>query len=218
MTGQRIEWPDPERLLADVTPPGCRWFLPARADIARVIELIETYGETEAGFESCHLLEAFYEREVALRDASDARSRSVFSVGLERDGRVIAFASVEYASRQGLLSGRLGVVAPVARGGGIGRLLGGVIPERVGRFIGAEILMSYVTLSHPISQRVLRDAGYQLVGVVPGHDRALVARNTVKRVWEACYVKLLVAPEGVCKPPTTGLLPETAVLIRALGL
>jgi hypothetical protein len=54
--------------------------------------------------------------------------------------------------------------------------------------------------------------------VVPAFDRDLVAPGTIKRVWEAIYVKLLVEDGAVHRPEAEHLVPETAALVRALGL
>ncbi len=210
-----IRWPDPAALFADITPPGGRWLAAGRDDIGRVIALASAYPDITVGMESCHLAPEFYDREVFLRD--EPSNKPVFVAALERGDQLVAFASVEYTSRQRLLSGRLAVVAPSERHSGLGRLLSGQIPERIGRAIGAEILLSYVTLSHSISQHLLTEAGYTLVGVVPGYDRDLVDGEVV-RVWEACYSKLLIAEDQVRRPDPAHLLPGTARLVQALGL
>jgi hypothetical protein len=69
---------------------------------------------------------------------------------------------------------------------------------------------------HPFSQAVLEKCGFKLVGIVPAHDRDRVRPGTVKRVFEALYIKLLVPPEEILEPSLDALLPETRRLYEFL--
>lgn len=84
------------------------------------------------------------------------------------------------------------------------------------RQMSAEVVLSYATLKHPWSQALLEKAGYQLVGLVPAHDRDMVEPGIVKRVWEALYVKILVGKEEMLEPSPEALRPNTDRLFRLI--
>ena len=209
-------WPEVPDLLADLEVPGARWFQPARADIPRLLELVRTYPDIAVGAESVHGQRGFWDYQVHLRDLDGPRW--IFPVALERGSRVVALLTVELRPRQRLLEGRLALVAPDERARGIGAMLAGPIPERIGRAVGAELLLSYATLAHRHSQALLVQHGYRLAGVIPGYDLDRLADGTVRRGWEALYVKLLVGAAAVHQPALEDLLPATRAVAAALGL
>jgi hypothetical protein len=73
-------------------------------------------------------------------------------------------------------------------------------------------------LKAPHAQRAFERAGWQLIAIAPGYDRELVAPGVVKRVFEAVYAKVLVAPSGLLFPQPHNLTPRTqAFFNRVFG-
>ena len=189
-------------------PPGyaARRLDPLR-DAPSVIGLIRAhYPDVVVGMESGHLEPGFWGETPHLHGI-------VVHAG---NGELAAFLTAQYEPRGRTLTGRLVVVAPAHRGAGLGKLLAGHATEVLARELGAEIALSYATLKHSMSQAILEDTGYVLVGLVPAHDRDMVSPGEVRRVWEALYAKRFVADAEILAPNPDALLPAAARMLAAI--
>jgi hypothetical protein len=166
------------------------------------------YPAVSVGAESVFLDPAFLLREVA-HEGHDA---DIFAFGIHQDAELVGMMSFERESAARTLHARLGLIAPSARAGFLGAL-GFVIFEALGRMVGAELCMSYVTLAGRHQQLFARRRGFRLVGVVPGFDRDLQPDGTVRRVTEALYVKSLVPDADLLPPALEHLTPEVQQLL-----
>lgn len=82
--------------------------------------------------------------------------------------------------------------------------------------MGMELVYLLATLKIPHSQMAAERAGFQIVGIVPACDRAMVAPGIVKRVYEALYAKVLVTDADVLRPDPQHLTPRTKALFDFL--
>ena len=62
---------------------------------------------------------------------------------------------------------------------------------------------------------MLEQAGYRLLGIVPGYDREIVS-GVEKRVYEALYAKVLVPESDLVRPALKNLTPQTKALFDLL--
>ncbi len=182
------KWPRTESLLAALAawlPADHRLEQLGRADVAPlIVKLGEWFPTITVGSESRHLHPEFYETQVALSD-EDA-DRAIYVVTLRAREVLVGMASFEYDELARALMGRLVVIDPRHRQGGVGAAIGPRLSEVLGRAIGAELLLTTTTMRHAHGQRLLEAAGFELAGIIPGFDRDLVADGVVKRhVYEA---------------------------------
>jgi hypothetical protein len=124
-------------------------------------------------------------------------------------------ATIEKNDRALSIVSRLGAASPDHRGHGLAHTAP-VIIEMMARAMGAELLEHIVTLESAHQQRVAEKHGYVLAGIIPAHDRDLVAPNTVRRVFEALYVKVLVPLDAIHLPPPGALTERTRAVWTAL--
>jgi hypothetical protein len=68
----------------------------------------------------------------------------------------------------------------------------------------------------PHMQHALEAAGWQLIGFSSGYDREEVAPGDVRRVFEACYTKVLVPEEDLIRPDPNNLTPRAKALFDVL--
>jgi hypothetical protein len=209
-----MSWPAFDSFAWKVPPsPGMRIRTVRPSDVTAVVRaLVAWYPDITVGAESVFLDPAFYGREVALSEDSDA---GVIAFIMEAGTELVAFCAAEYNPQSRTLHGRLGAVAPAYRARGLSEVMAGLL-EDVGRAVGAELLLSYATLRHRYSQQLLERVGYRLVGIVPAHDRDAVEPGKVRRVFEALYAKVLVDSSGILPPDDAALLPNTRALMRQI--
>jgi hypothetical protein len=167
------------------------------------------YPDVVVGEESCHLRPEFWLEEVQLLDARG--DRGVFGIVTRKDRELASFCTFEKNPDSKAIRGRLGAVSPDHRGAKLGSLPLQVV-EALGRAMGAELLMTFITLKHPYALRAVESAGYRIAGIVPGFDRDQVAPGTIKRVFEALYVKLLVPEEALLEPSLENMTPTAREL------
>ena len=110
---------------------------------------------------------------------------------------------------------RIGTVAPAHRRAGIGACFPALMVE-MGRAMGLGMVYSLATLKVPHMQRGFEQAGWQLVGVMPGFDREVVESGVAKRVFEAIYVKVLATQAELQHPDLQGMTPATRGLYESL--
>ena len=88
--------------------------------------------------------------------------------------------------------------------------------EAMGTAMGMGMVYSLATLKVPHMQVGFEKAGWQLIGIIPGFDRELIAPGEVKRVFEAIYVKVLVTEREFLRPKLEGMTPATSALFKHL--
>jgi hypothetical protein len=86
----------------------------------------------------------------------------------------------------------------------------------MGRAMGLGMVYSLATLKTPAMQRAFEQAGWQLIGIMPGFDREVTAPGVVRRVYEAIYVRLLAPPDEILPPSDEGMRPATRELFERL--
>jgi RimJ/RimL family protein N-acetyltransferase len=210
------DWPSMPAVHAQVQmPAGYSAEQLAGPDVPEAVQRLRAwYPDVHVGEESVHLHEEFYRSQVQLA-GEHSLSRDVFPVVLRRGSEMVAVASVQRNRPARTLSGRLFVVAPEHRHVGLGTV-GVRLVEAIGRAIGAELLLSYVTLRHPISQRAMESCGWTPVGIVPGYDRDQIEPGRVLRVYEALYAKCLVPGEQLLRPDRELMSPRVRALFDHL--
>ena len=82
--------------------------------------------------------------------------------------------------------------------------------------MGMGMVYGLATLKAPNMQVSFERAGWQLIGIIPGFDRELIGPGQVKRVFEAIYVKVLVAENEFLRPSVAGMTPITNALCNFL--
>jgi hypothetical protein len=65
-------------------------------------------------------------------------------------------------------------------------------------------------------QRCMEQAGWRLVGMMPGFDREVVELGVVKRVYEAVYVRVLAGASELLQPDRQQMTPATRELFELL--
>jgi RimJ/RimL family protein N-acetyltransferase len=209
-------WPLLERLTPPVPIPEGYTFRPiAREELPTVIEQLRAwYPDVVVGAESAHLEESFWREHVMLQ-GEEASGKLLYGLSFWHGPEYAGFVTFELDPRGRAIRGRLGVVSPRHRHAQL-MYTAILFAESIARAVGAEIILNYATLQHAYSQAVLEKCGFKLVGITPAHDRDMVRPGTVKRVFEALYVKLLVPAEEVLEPPREALRPETRRLYDVL--
>lgn len=209
-------WPTLEPLPPEIAvPAGYAVQQLAAHHVPELIRQLESwYPAIHVGAESCHLRSEFYLQQVQL--AGDGPPEKdiagwVFSTG----GRTVAIVTVERNVDSRTLSGRLGVIDPAHRGAGLSNAMMRMM-DHVALEMGMELILTFATLAHPLTQHVLEQSGYRLAGIVPGHDRDMMRDGTVRRVYEALYVKLLVPPSEIEQPAPDALTPSVSALLAFL--
>ena len=131
-------------------------------------------------------------------------------------GEAIAALIVSTYDREGYtLSTRCGVIDPRHRKSGLTRCLLPLL-VLVGRAIGAETVMGWVTLRHIALQLGCERTGFGLWGLIPASERYEVGPGTWRYGFEALYGVTLVPPALSRWPDESTLPPARAALLRAL--
>jgi hypothetical protein len=183
-------------------------------DVPDVIaRLPHWYPDIQVGMESPHLQADFYTAETTLADSIVERDVLPLVIRHPSNG-VVALTTYERNVLARSITSRLGVLAPEHRG--TLALLGPMLLEGLGRAIGAELAYYYATLKTRHQQVIAERREFQLVGIVPGHDRDAIATSEVKRVYEALYAKLLVSSDEVFVPSRSALTARTREVWAAL--
>ena len=209
-----MKWPTVEQMSALTSlPQGYRFETLRRTDIPELIEAIRRWHpDIAVGGGSCYLREGFYDEHVYLAGEPE---KNVLVCVFKRGEELVGVWSWEQEPDALTLYARLIIVAPEHRSA---KLASGVIPmaEVAGRAMGAEFFFGLATLKIPHMQHALEAAGWQLIGFTSGYDREQVAPGVVKRVFEACYCKVLVAGDEVVRPDRNNLTPRARALFDAL--
>ncbi len=151
-----------------------------------IVKLEQWFPEMKASGERCHLTRDFYDLKCQLKGQSE--DRRIFPVVVKKDGEIVSMTTVEKDRDDLTVTARLGVVDPVHRGRGLGKL-GPKAVETMGRGAGAELAYFFTTLRIPQEQILSEKCGFTLVGILPSSDREIQADGKIRRVPEAIYAK-----------------------------
>jgi hypothetical protein len=148
--------------------------------------------------------------------AEQVLDRALFPVVVRHCSEgVVALITFEKSLLARSIGCRLGVLAPEHRRTQLA-LLGPMLLEELGRAIGAELAQYYATLRSRHQQVIAERRGFQLVGIVPGRDRAMISEGQIKRVYEALYAKVLVSDDHMHLPERAALTARTRAVWAAL--
>lgn len=209
-----MNWPVIQALaMLAPLPAGYRYGRLDSAHIGEVIRALDAwYPEIRVGVSSVYLREDFYRERVNLDGDLE---RDIYAARILLGDEMVGFWSFEREIDSLAIYGRLMVVAPRHRGATISRhTMAGT--EALGRAMGAAFMYTMVTLSNPYGQRMLENAGYQLLGFFPGRDREEVSPGVVKRVYQGAYAKLLVPPDRVHWPDAKNMTPRARTLFALM--
>ena len=185
---------------------GYRFALLDRAEIGALVSFIaEWLPDISVGSASCFLREEFYIQKVLFPDAPDRDSLVLL---LKQGDDLAGMFSCELNHETLSVYAALGVAAPRHRGANLAHA-GMTFAEAVGRHTGMGFIYGMATLRSQHTQSAFERAGWQLIGIVPGYDREMVAPGVVKRVFEAIYCKVLVTDAGLLYPQRRNLTPKT---------
>ncbi len=214
----KAEWPTGPRLASAVPLPVGYVAEVLRADeVGAALRFVDdSFPGLALSNASCHLRREFYETRVALDGvAAVAGDRDSFVLTIKRGAEWAALLAVERDADSQVLYGRIGTVAPAHRRARIGACFPALMVE-MGRAMGLGMVYSLATLKTPAMQRAFEQAGWQLIGIMPGFDREVVAPGVVRRVYEAIYVRVLAPPEDILPPSQEGMRPATLALFERL--
>ncbi len=194
-------------------PPGYRYGRLDRAHLPQLIaSLRDWYPDIAVGSASGYLREDFYVNRVCLDGDLE---HDIYAARILFGDETVGFWSFEREIDSLCIHGRMLVVAPGHRGGGLsGHALKGT--ESIGRSMGAAFMYALATLKDPYVQRAFESAGYRLLGFFPGRDREEVSPGVVKRVYQAVYAKLLAPPEQVHWPDPKNMTPRSRAVYDLL--
>ena len=213
-------WPTPAALAQQVpAPSGYHYAVPTLAEVPALARAVDDWVPGLAvGNASCFLREPFYADRVQLQDGPGRATGAPndFFVLLFKHGAAWAgMLAVERDRDSQVLYGRVGTVGAAHRGAGLSKTFPPLM-EAMGRLMGMGMVYSLATLKVPHMQRGFEQAGWQLVGVMPGFDREVVESGVAKRVFEAIYVKVLATQAELQHPDLQGMTPATRGLYESL--
>ncbi len=196
-----MSWPSLETLCAHAPiPPGVTLRAWTPEEQAALPALLRAwYPSAAVGAESVFLEPAFLGARVFVADGD------FFVFAICQEGEVVGFQAFERQRPARTLHGRLAVLAPAARAGFLGAL-GFPLFEALGELTGAELLLTWVTLSTKIQQLMAERRGFTLCGLVPAVEVALGPDGRPVRVMEALYAKARVSgvwPDDALLTPNT---------------
>src|SRR5512132_4541892 len=211
-----MTWPTAEALVIAVPlPDGYRYELLRRSAVAALINALDDWFPGLAvGNASCFLREDFYANRVFFEGRAD---RDFFVLLFKRGDDWAGVLSVERDKDSQVLYGRVGAISKRHRGAGLSKLFPPLM-EAMGNAMGMGMVYGLATLKVRNMQVSFEKAGWQLIGIIPGFDRELIGPGQVKRVFEAIYVKVLVAESEFLRPSAAGMTPVTNALFNFLYL
>lgn len=194
-------------------PDGYRYSVLRREEILELIAATKVwYPDISVGNASCYLRAEFYVEQVMLAGEAE---RDLLVLLFKHGEQLVGFCALQRNRDALTLQMHFGVVAPEHRGARLGLQSLGLL-ETVGRFLGAEFIYGLATLKVTYLQKAFEQLGYQLIGIMPGYDRELIAGTRIRRVFEAVYVKVLASPEALLYPDAEALTPQTQALFTRL--
>lgn len=183
------------------------------SEILKLINGIKKwYPDIVVGAVACYLQEDFYKSQVYFEGETE---KDIIVILLKYDSEPVGMISLERDLDNLTLYGGLGVLAPEHRGEKLAYIAPQCL-ESVARTMKLELIYYIATLRSPHMQAVAEASGFQLAGIIPGSDRAMIAPGVVKRVYEALYVKVLVPQTELLRPKPEYLTPTTKALLEDL--
>ena len=179
---------------------------------ALVNALDEWFPGLEVGNASCFLREDFYANRVFFDGSAD---QDFFVIMFKQGDEWAGVLSVERDKDSQVLYGRVGAISKAHRGAGLSKLFPPLM-EAMGHAMGMGMVYGLATLKARNMQVGFEKAGWKLIGIIPGFDRELIGPDQVKRVYEAIYVKVLVAESEFLRPSVAGMTPATHALFNLL--
>lgn len=209
-----MTWPTAEALAASVPPPdGYRYELLRRSEVPALVDVLDKWFPGLAvGNASCFLREDFYADRVFFAGSAD---HDFFVIIFKQGSDWAGMLSVERDNDSQVLYGRVGAISKPHRGAGLSKLFPPLM-EAMGKAMGMGMVYGLATLKVPNMQVGFEKAGWQLIGIIPGFDRELIAPGQVKRVFEAIYVKVLATKSEFLRPSSAGMTPATNALFGLL--
>ena len=209
-----MTWPTAEALATTVPlPDGYRYELLTRSEVSALMNALdEWFPGLAVGNASCFLREDFYANRVFFDGSAD---HDFFVLLFKRGDDWAGMLSVERDKDSQVLYGRVGAISKPHRGAGLSKLFPPLM-EAMGNAMGMGMVYGLATLKVPNMQVGFEKAGWQLIGIIPGFDRELIGPDQVKRVFEAIYVKVLVAESEFLRPSVAGMTPVTNALFDFL--
>jgi hypothetical protein len=210
----RMTWPTAEALTVGVPPPhGYRYELLKRSEVPILVNALdEWFPGLAVGNASCFLREEFYANRVFFDESAN---HDFFVIIFKQGNDWAGMLSVERDKDSQVLYGRVGTISTPHRGAGLSKLFPPLM-EAIGSAMGIGMVYGLATLKVRNMQVGFEKAGWQLIGIIPGFDRELIGPNQVKRVFEAIYVKVLVAESEFLRPSAAGMTPATNALFNLL--
>jgi hypothetical protein len=213
-----MHWCSIDELMYDIVmPQGYSIERLTRADVPGIARsLSQWFPELVVGSESRHLTEAFYYQNVEFPDSEEAEGGGKDTIGLvlrhHHDPRAaVGLMMLSKDEPSKALTSRIGALAPEHRRGAVG-FLGVLILEAAARIMGAGVAYSYVTMRSRHQQVIAERYGFQLVGIMPAWDIAMIEPGRPKRVFEAVFAKVY-APESEWHiPPRSAMTKRTREL------
>ena len=209
-----MTWPTAEALTNSVPlPDGYRYDVLRRFEVpALVVAIEEWFPGLAVGNASCFLREEFYANRVSFDGGTD---EDFFVIIFKHGGNWAGMLSVERDKDSLVLYGRVGAISKRHRGAGLSKLFPPLM-EAMGKAMGIGMVYGLATLKYPNMQVSFEKSGWQLIGIIPGFDRELIAPGQVKRVFEAIYVKVLANESEFLRPTVAGMTPTTRALFDRL--
>jgi hypothetical protein len=209
-----MTWPTAEGLATSVPlPAGYRYELLRRSEVPALISALdEWFPGLAVGSASCYLREDFYTNRVFFDGSAD---HDFFVVMLKQENDWAGMLSVERDKDSQVLYGRVGAISKPHRGAGLSKFFPPLM-EAMGNAMGMGMVYGLATLKVRNMQIGFEKAGWQLIGIIPGFDRELIGQGQVKRVFEAIYVKVLVAESEFLHPSAAGMTPVTQIFFNLL--
>jgi hypothetical protein len=209
-----MTWPTAEALVITVPlPDGYRYEMLRRSEVPALINALDDWFPGLAvGNASCFLREDFYADRVFFEGHAD---HDFFVLLFKRGDDWAGVLSVERDKDSQVLYGRVGAISKRHRGAGLSKVFPSLM-EAMGNVMGMGMAYGLATLKVPNMQVSFEKAGWQLIGIIPGFDRELIGPGQVKRVFEAIYVKVLVAESEFLRPSVAGMTPMTNALFNFL--
>ena len=210
-----LAWEGALLAVADTkTPPDYTLMQLRREGVPELAKALgDWYPDLRVSGEQCHLDPEFYYQHCAL--AGETSERPVLAIVATNRGAVVGVLTLERDVPSLTVSCRVGAIAPDHRGPALA-LLGPQLLERVGRRMGAALVLYYATLQTPHQQLLAERCRFVLVGIVPACDQNYASGHAVKRVYEAIYAKVLCDDASVALPPEGALTLKTRAVWRAL--
>jgi hypothetical protein len=203
-----MNWPELSEIFQQIKmPEGFSLEQLSKADVSSLTNLLVSwYPDIVVGAESRHLNNQFYYQDTYL--AGGESNKAVLPIVARNAGAIVGFVSFQKNSESRVLTSPMGAISPDHRKSGASVMGWGLI-EVLGRAMGAELLVAYVTLKFPHQQILAEKYGFKIVGIIPGNDRDMIRPGEVRRVYEAIFVKLLCESSLLSVPEMKAMTPKT---------